>query len=97
MRRLTKNYCAKRDIKEGDVVLDLLDRKNKLEWPIQIVQVKITAPREKEPKLRSVWQPHPIPADKVSDEEKHLTEHKYTKRGIEQISLLEEALEETST
>ena len=98
LRRPTKNYCAKRDIKEGDVVLDLLDRKNKLEWPIRIVHeaLKARAPGEKEPKVRSVWLRHPIPADKVTDEGKHLTQHKYTKRGIEQISLLEEALEETS-
>ena len=38
-----------------------------------------------------------MPSDKVTDEGKHLIQHKYTKRGIEQVSLLEEALEETST
>ena len=99
LRKLTKNYCAKTDLKEGDVVLDLLDRKNKLEWPIRIVHeaLKARAPGEKEPRVRSVWLRHPIPADKVTDEGKHLTQHKYTKRGIEQISLLEEALEETTT
>ena len=99
LRKLTKNYCAKRDLKEGDVVLDLLDRKNKLEWPIRIVHeaMKARASGEKEPKVRSVWLRHPIPADKVTDEGKHLTQHKYTRRGIEQVSLLEEALEETST
>ena len=99
LRKLTKNYCAKRDLKEGDVVLDLLDRKNKLEWPIRIVHeaMKARASGEKEPKVRSVWLSHPIPADKVTDEGKHLTQHKYTRRGIEQVSLLEEALEETST
>ena len=98
LRKLTKNYCAKRDLKEGDVVLDLLDRKNKLKWPIRIVHeaLKARAPGE-EPKVRSVWLRHPIPADKVTDEGKHLTQHKYTRRGIEQVSLLEEALEETST
>ena len=99
LRKLTKNYCAKRDLKEGDVVLDLLDRKNKLEWPIRIVHeaMKARASGEKEPKVRSVWLRHPIPADKVTDKGKHLTQHKYTRRGIEQVSLLEEALEETST
>ena len=53
LRKLTKNYCAKRDIQEGDVVLDLLDRKNKLEWPIRIVHeaLKARAPGEKEPML----------------------------------------------
>ena len=92
MRKLRKNYCAKRDIKEGDVVLDLLDRKNKLEWPIRIVHeaLKARAPGEKEPNVRSVWLRHPIPADKVTDEGKHLSQHKYTNGGTEQISLQEE-------
>ena len=93
LRKLTKNYCAKRDLKEGDVVLDLLDRKNKLEWPIRIVHeaLKARAPGE-EPKVRSVWLRHPIPADKVTDEGKHLTQHKYTRRGTEQFRLLEKHL-----
>ena len=97
LRKLTKNYCAKRDIKEGDVVLDLIDRKTKLEWPIRIVHeaLKARAPGEKETKVRLAWLRHPIPADKVTDEGKHKTQHKYTKRGIEHISLLEEALEAT--
>ena len=29
LRKLTKKYCAKREIKEGDVIPDLLERKNK--------------------------------------------------------------------
>ena len=32
--------------------------------------------------------------DKITKEGKHLTQHKYTKRGIEQVSLLEAACEE---
>ena len=97
--KLTKNYCTKRDIKEEDLVIDLLDRKTKLEWPIRVVHeaLKARAPGEKEPKVRSVWLRHPIPAEKVTDDGKHKTQHKYTKRGIEQISLLEEVLEGTST
>ena len=97
LRKLTKNYCVKRDIKEGDVVLDLIDRTNKLEWPVRVVHeaLKARAPGEKEPKVRSVWLRHPIPSHLVTDDGKHRTQHKYTKRGIEQISLLEEALEET--
>ena len=53
LRKLTKNYCAKTDLKEGDVVLDLLDRKNKLEWPIRIVHeaLKARAPGEKSREL----------------------------------------------
>ena len=92
------DHCVKRDIKEGDVVLDLIDRTNKLEWPIRIVHeaLKARAPGEKEPKVRSVWLRHPIPSHLVTDDGKHRTQHKYTKRGIEQISLLEEALEETT-
>ena len=40
---------------------------------------------EKESKVRLVWLPYSIPADKVTDEGKHLTQDKYTKRGIEQV------------
>lgn len=39
--------------------------------------------------------PDPIPAHKITDKGKLLTQHKLTKRGIEQVSLLEESLEET--
>ena len=97
LNELTKNYCVKRNIKKGDVVLDLIDRKTKLDWPIRIVHEALTGrrPGEKEERVRSVWLRHPIPVNKVTDKGKHLTQHKYTKRGIEHISLLEEALEET--
>ena len=98
LNELTKNYCVKRNIKKGDVVLDLLERKTKLDWPIRIVHEALTGrrPGEKEERVRSVWLRHPIPASKVTDKGRHLTQHKYTKRGIEHISLLEEALEETT-
>ena len=43
LRKLTKNYSAKRDIKEGDAILNLLDRKIKLEWPIRIVHEALKA------------------------------------------------------
>ena len=47
-----------------------------------------------EDKVHSVWLRHPIPAEKVTKEGKQLTQHKYSRRGIEQVSLLEEVLEE---
>ena len=99
LRELTKNYCVQRNLKKGDVVLDLIDRKTKLDWPIRVVHEALEQRKagEKEAKVRSVWLRHPIPADQVTDKGKHRTQHKYTKRGIEQVSLLEEALEETST
>ena len=50
----------------------------------------------KEDKIRAVWLRHPIPAEKVTKEGKQLTQHKYSRRGIEQVSLLEEVLEEGS-
>ena len=37
LRELTKNYCVKQNLKKGDVVLDLIDRKTKLDWPIRVV------------------------------------------------------------
>ena len=96
--QVNKELLRKKRNKEGDVVPDLLDRKNKVEWIIRIVHMalKARAPEEKEPRVRSVWLRRPIPADKVKHESKHLTQHKYTMRGIEQVSLPEEALEETS-
>ena len=79
--------------------MDLIDRKTKLDWPIRVVHEALEQrkAREKEAKVRSVWLRHPIPDDKVTDKGKHLTQHKYTKRGIEQVSLLEEALKEATT
>ena len=94
LRKSTNNYCAKRDLKEDDIVLDQIDRKNKLEWPIRIEHetLKARALGEKETKVRSVWQRYPIQGDKVTKEVKHLIQHEYTKKGIKPVSLLEEAL-----
>ena len=66
-------------------------------WPLAIVEEALKGRvAGKEDKVRSVWLRHPIPAEKVTKEGKQLTQHKYSKRGIEQVSLLEEALEEGS-
>ena len=66
-----------------------------MDWPIRIVEEALTARMPgKEPKVRSVWLRHPIPANAITDKGKHLTQHKYTRRGIEHVSLLEETLEE---
>ena len=100
LRELTKNYCEKTDLKKGDVVLDLLAYKEKSSrsfWPLAIVEQALKGRVSgKEDKVRSVWLRHPIPAEKVTKEGKQLTQHKYSRRGIEQVSLLEEALEEGS-
>ena len=79
-------------------MLDLLDKKTKLDWPIRVLHeaLKQRKAGEKEAKVRSVMLRHPIPAYKITDKGKHLTQHKLTKRGIEQVSLLEESLEETT-
>ena len=78
--------------------MDLIDRKNKLKLSVRIVHeaLKARAPGEKKSKVRSVWLSALIPFHLVSDDLKHKTQHSYTKRGIEQINLLEEDLEETS-
>ena len=66
-------------------------------WPLAIVEQALKGRVSgKEDKVRSVWLRHPIPAEKVTKEGKQLTQHKYSRRGIEQVSLLEEALEEGS-
>ena len=93
LRELTKNYCVKRNIKKGDLVLDLVSRVTKRHWPLATVEDALEGQRGG---VRSVWLRQPLPANKVTKEGKHKTQHKYVKRGIEQISLLEEAFEETS-
>ena len=66
-------------------------------WPLAIVELAVKERMSgKEDKVRSVWLRHPIPAEKVTKEGKQLTQHKYSRRGIEQVSLLEEVLEEGS-
>ena len=66
-------------------------------WPLAIVEEALKGRvAGKEDKVRSVWLRHPIPAEKVTKEGKQLTQHKYSRRGIEQVSLLEEVLEEGS-
>ena len=94
LRILTKNYVEKQNLKEEDLVLDLFAQTNKLDWPIRVVhEALIARVPGKEAKVRSVWLRHPIPANKVTDKGKHLTQHKYSRRGNEHFSLLEEALE----
>ena len=44
-------------------------------------------------KVRSVWLRLPISAEKITDKGEAQTQHKRIKRGIEQVSLLEEALD----
>ena len=91
LRQLTKNYCNSKDLKKGDLVLLIRERINKLHWPIAIVEEALPG---RDNKTRSVWLRLPITSDNITKEGKHLTQHKYVKRGIEQVSLLEEALEE---
>ena len=96
LRVLTKNYCAKRDIRVGDIVLDLTQRVNKMQWPLAYVEgvLKDRAKEGEKGKIRSIWLRHPIPHHQITKEGKQLTQHKITKRGIEQVSLLEANIEE---
>ena len=41
--QVNKELLRKNEIKEGDLILDLLDRKNKLEWSIRIVHEALKA------------------------------------------------------
>ena len=97
--RVDKELLCYQKLKEGRYSIRLNRQKKKLDWPIRVVHEALEQRKagEKEPKVRSVWLRHPISADNITDKGKHLTQHKYTKRGIEQVSLLEEALEETTT
>ena len=91
LRQLTKNYCNKKDLQKGDLVLLLRERINKLHWPIALVEEVF---KGRDGKTRSIGLRLPISADNITKEGKHLTQHKYVRRGIEQVSLLEEALEQ---
>ena len=70
------------------------ERITKLQWPLAVVQEVCMG---RDGNVRSVWLRLPIPANKITKEGKYLTQHKYVRRGIEQISLLEAAFEETPT
>ena len=96
LRKSRKKYCSKRDIKERDIDLNFFDQKNKLEWLIRIVHEPVNArtPEEKESQVRLVRQRHPRLADNVTEEGKHLTQHKSTIKSIEQVCLQMIAREE---
>ena len=96
LRELTKNYCEKTNLKKGDVALDLLAYKEKSSrrfWPLAVIEEALKGRISgKEDKVHTVWLRHPISAEKITKDGKHLTQHKFSKRGIEQVSLLEEVL-----
>ena len=87
--RTLKNYFEKEDLKEGDLVLLIKERITKTDWPMAVVDEVI---KGRDGKVRSVWLRLPISADKITDRGEAQTQHKRIKRGIEQVSLLEEAL-----
>lgn len=63
LRQLTKNYCPKRDLRVGNIVLVLTHRINKRQWPlVYVVGVLRGRSREgEEGKVRSLWLRHPVP------------------------------------
>ena len=91
LRTLSKNYFEKKDLKEGDVVLVLTEKITKLDWPIAVVDEVL---KGRDGKVRSVWLRFPINAQHITNTGVVKTQHKRVKRGIEQVSLLEEALDE---
>ena len=91
LRALSKHYFERRDLKEGDVVLLLTEKLTKLDWPIGVVDEAL---KGRDGRVRSVWIRLPINAKHITDKGKAKTQHKRIKRGIEQVSLLEEALDE---
>ena len=91
LRSLSKHCFERRDLKERDMVLLLTEKLTKLDWPIGVVDEAL---RGRDGKVRSVWIRLPINAKHITDKGKAKTQHKRIKRGIEQVSLLEEALDE---
>ena len=59
LRELTKNYCVKRDLKKGNLVLDLLAYKLKNFrnfWPLAVVKLSLKGiVAGQEDKVRSKW------------------------------------------
>ena len=91
LRSLTKNYVQTKDLNEEDVALLPIERISKLHWALPVVQGALKA---RDGKVRSEYLRLPIKADRIDNKGIPKTEHKYIKSGIEQVSLLEEALDQ---
>jgi len=90
LRKRTKDYLIKKDIKVGDLVL--LNREIKAnEWPIAVVSNIL--PTQQDGKVRTVEVRRPLKACQVKDDGKPTTSHIISRRGINDISLLEEVVE----
>ena len=83
-----------RNIKQGDLFLLLKEKITKLDWPIAVVEEVIFG---RDGKARSAVLRRPINCHKITDKGKAMTQHIKIVRGIENISLLEGALDETPT
>ena len=94
LRELTKNYLKKRDLQSGDFVLLTAERVTKLHWPIGVIHEVF---KGRDGKVRSVLIKLPLSAKHISDDGRPLIQHNYIRRGINQMSLLEEALETTTS
>jgi len=96
LRALTKDYMKQRNLKVGDYVLFSAERINKLSWPVGVI-CKVYP--SSDGKIRSVEIRLPLKSHQISDfTGKPLASNSYktVKRGINQISLLEEQLEATT-
>ena len=58
---ITKNYCAKRDMQEDNVILHLIDQANKLEWPVRIVYDTISCQQARLNYNSRICQYHELP------------------------------------
>ena len=93
LRQLTKNFFEQRNLRKGDIVLLIKERVTKLDWPIAIVD---EIQKGRDGKVRSAILRLPIAAAQITDKGKAKTQHKYIRRGVEQLSLLEATIEEGS-
>ena len=91
LRKRTKDYLEKRDLKVGDMVL--LNREVRAnEWPVGIISDVL--PTKQDGKTRTVEIRRALKASEVGHDGKPTTSHIYVRRGINEISLLEAVTEE---
>ena len=100
LKKRTKNHVQQKNLKKGDIVLLLNERKTRLSWPIaRVEQVMLSRDNH----VRSVLLRLPSSyftaktqqKKQVSDKgTKPINEAKFVRHGIEQLCLLEAQLEE---
>ena len=85
------NYFEQGNLKTGDVIILLKEKVTKMDWPIGVVH-DVQAGRGGQ--IGSICLP--IPATKITKQGTTKEHHKYLRRGVDQVTLLEASLEDGS-